>query len=119
MSNASITAKYTSFILIDVDRGPCIDKHYSRQHLGGWVGLTLYAISIQKKTIDNYGRSLKYTWNRTFYEGVIRTLSKISDLIEKSWSTISSLQNLSYIFVNGLLGHLPGNLIYLKNPVQC
>ena len=30
----------------------------SRQLWGGWVGPTLYAISIQKKTIDNYGRSL-------------------------------------------------------------
>ena len=33
----------------------------SRQLWGGWVGPTLYAISIQKKTIDNYGRSLTLT----------------------------------------------------------
>ena len=51
VSNASITNKYISFMLKDNDRGPCIDKQYSRQLWGGWVGLPLYAISIQKEIL--------------------------------------------------------------------
>ena len=38
-------------MLKDNDRGPCIDKQYSRQRWGEWVGLPLYAISIQKEIL--------------------------------------------------------------------
>ena len=51
MSNASLTAKTISFMLKEVDRGPCIDKQYSRQLWGGWMDLPLYAISIQKEIL--------------------------------------------------------------------
>ena len=37
VSNVSITNKYISFMLKDNDRGPCMDKQYSRQLWGGWV----------------------------------------------------------------------------------
>ena len=90
-------------MLKDVDRGPCIDKQYSRQLWGGWVGLPLYAISIQKEILTIMDGPLLYFYNihvllhfdKRFYfvkgDGCSKTEKSINDGIVNKMFKINVL----------------------------